>query len=77
MSKRRLKGEIVSLKMAKTAVVKVRSIKQHPKYHKRYRSDKRYKAHLLKSGYKMGDKVIIEESQPISKEKHWIVLKKV
>ena len=76
MPKRILKGTIVSDKMKDTVVVKVERIKQHPKYRKRYRVFKKYKAHSQGSDFKIGDKVVIEECKPISKDKHWKVLKK-
>ena len=77
MSKKRLQGIIVSDKMQKTVVVEVTRIKLDPKYKKRYKVDKRYKAHDEKGEYKIGDKVIIEECRPISKEKRWKVVKKL
>lgn len=60
--------------MDKTIVVLVERIKQHPRYKKRYRIFKKYKAHDPDNKYKMGDKVQIQESKPISKDKKWIVL---
>lgn len=75
--KRKLQGIIVSDKMEKTVVVKVERIKEHPKYKRRYKVSKKYKAHLEESDYKIGDKVMIEECKPISKEKHWRVIKKL
>lgn len=75
--KRKLQGIIVSDKMEKTVVVKVERIKEHPKYKRRYKVSKKYKAHLEESDYKIGDKVMIEECRPISKEKHWRVIKKL
>jgi len=75
MPKKQLKGTIVSDKMAKTVVVKVERLKEHPKYHKRYKVFKKYKAHIEKKDYKVGDEVIIEECRPISKEKKWRVIK--
>ena len=77
MSKRQLKGKIISDKMQKTVVVQVERIKEHPKYKKRYRFHKKYKAHDEKGEHKVGDKVIIEECRPISKEKRWRVIKKI
>jgi small subunit ribosomal protein S17 len=75
MPKRKLKGIIVSDKMDKTVVVKVESLKKHPKYKKRFKQHKNYKAHLEdKEKYKLGDKVVIEECQPMSKEKKWKVV---
>lgn len=77
MPKRKLIGTIVSDKAQKTVVVKVERIKEHPKYKKRYKVFKKYKAHDEKGDYKLGDKVVIEECRPISKDKKWRVVKKV
>jgi len=74
--KRILKGEIVSDKMDKTVVVKVSRLKVHPKYKRRYRISRNFKAHDEKNEYHIGDKVIIQETRPLSKEKRWIVKKK-
>jgi len=75
--KRKLEGEVVSDKMDKTVVVVVTSVKIHPKYKKRYKSSRKYKAHDEKNQYKVGDVVIIEECRPLSKDKRWRVVKKV
>jgi len=75
--KKRLTGTIISNKMEKTVVVEVERFKEHPKYKRRYRSHKKYKAHDERGEYHVGDKVIIEECRPISKEKHWRVIKKL
>lgn len=77
MPRKRLQGEVVSTKMQKTVVVRVDRIVLHPKYKKRYKVSKKYKAHNTLKDIKEGDKVIIEESRPISKEKRWRVVKKV
>jgi len=77
MPKHQLTGTIVSNKMQKTVIVKVERLKEHPKYKRRYRLHKKYKAHDEKGEYHIGDKVIIEECRPISKEKKWRVIKKV
>lgn len=61
------------MKTAKTAVVKVERIKEHPKYKRRYKTHKKYKAHLEKEEYQIGDKVMIEECRPLSKDKKWRV----
>lgn len=76
MSKKQLTGTIVSNKMQKTVVVEVERIREYPKYKKQYRIHKRYKAHDEKSEYKIGDRVIIEECRPLSKEKRWQVIGK-
>jgi len=74
---RTLKGSVVSDKMEKTVVVEVTRLRVHPKYKKRYKVSKRYKAHDEKNEYKTGDKVIIQETRPRSKEKRWTVVKKI
>ncbi|MCD6568626.1 30S ribosomal protein S17 [bacterium] len=73
-SKRKLKGIVVSDKMQKTVVVKVTRLKFHPKYKKYYRVSKKFKAHDEENQCRVGDKVIIEETRPISKEKRWKVV---
>jgi len=72
-----LKGVIVSDKMDKTVVVLVNRYKEHPKYKKRYKVSKKYKADDQKNEYKIGDKVIIQETRPISRDKKWKVIKKI
>lgn len=75
--KQQLQGTIISDKMAKTVVVNVRHIKQHPKYKKRFNVDKKYKAHTEASDFKVGDQVVIESCRPISKDKHWKVIQRI
>ena len=77
MPKKQITGAVVSNKMQKTVVVKVERIKEHPRYKKRYKVHKKYKAHDEKGECKKGDKVIIEECRPMSKEKRWRVIKKI
>ncbi|PIZ89354.1 MAG: 30S ribosomal protein S17 [Candidatus Nealsonbacteria bacterium CG_4_10_14_0_2_um_filter_37_10] len=77
MPKRQLVGTITSNKIAKTVVVRVERLKEHPKYKRRFRVHKKYKAHDEKEEYQVGDRVIIEECRPISKEKRWKVIKKL
>ena len=78
MAKKQLTGTVISDKMQKTVVVLVERFKQHPKYKRRYRLHKKYKAHTEGGPtYKIGDRVVIEECRPISKEKRWKVIKKV
>jgi len=77
MPKKKLTGTIISDKMQKTVVVKIERIKEHAKYKKRLKMHKNYKAHDEKGEGKVGDKVIIEECRPISKEKKWRVIKKI
>ena len=74
---RLMKGVVVSDKMNKTAVVAVTRLKEHPIYRKRYKVTKKYKAHDEGNEYKIGDKVFIRETKPISKDKKWIIVEKV
>lgn len=74
--KRQLNGEVVSNKMQKTLVVKVDTLKTHPKYNKKFLVSKKYKAHDAYGNFAIGDKVVIEEARPMSKEKRWRVLPK-
>jgi small subunit ribosomal protein S17 len=72
-SKRQLNGIVTSNKMQKTVIVKVESVKVHPKYHKRYKIFKKYPAHTDQE-LAIGAKVTIEESKPISKTVKWKVV---
>jgi small subunit ribosomal protein S17 len=75
--KRVLVGRVKSAKMQKTVVVEVvRSVK-HPVYGKFVRVRKRYKAHDEQGQYREGDVVEIREHSPISKDKHFIVIRLV
>ena len=69
-----LKGVVVSDKMEKTVVVSVSRFVKHPLYGKFYKVSKKYKAHDEENKYKMGDKVEIVETKPISKDKHFAVI---
>jgi small subunit ribosomal protein S17 len=70
-----LKGVVISDKMDKTVVVSVSRFVKHPLYGKYYKVNKKYKAHDEENKYKVGDNVEIVETRPISKEKHFKVLK--
>ncbi|MBI2670226.1 MAG: 30S ribosomal protein S17 [Candidatus Yanofskybacteria bacterium] len=74
---RQLKGIVVSDKMTKTVVVSVIRLKKHPKYKKYYKITKRFKAHDEKGEYHIGDKVVIRETKPMSKDKRWQIIGKV
>lgn len=71
---KKLKGVVVSEAMNKTAVVLVNRYVKHPKYKKYIKNSKKYKAHDEKEECKKGDRVIIQECRPISKDKHWRVI---
>ena len=73
---RKLQGTIVSDKMTKTRVVAVDRMKKHPRYEKYYAVTERFKAHDEKNEYKTGDKVIIQEVRPMSREKRWTIVEK-
>ncbi|MFH1460977.1 MAG: 30S ribosomal protein S17 [Patescibacteria group bacterium] len=68
-----LKGLVVSDKMDKTVSVLVDRYKEHPKYKKRYKISKKYLVDDSKDEYKIGDRVIIQETRPMSKKKKWRV----
>ena len=69
-----LKGVVVSDKMNKTVVVAVSRFVKHPLYGKYYKVTKKYKAHDENNKYKTGDKVVIVETKPISKDKKFKVV---
>lgn len=75
--RRRLKGVVISDKMEKTVVVAVTRLKKHPKYKKFFKITKHFKAHDEKNEYHPGDKVVIEETRPLSKEKRWKVVNRL
>lgn len=70
-----LKGVVVSDKMDKTVVVEVTRFVEHKKYGKRIKKTKNYKAHDADNEKKVGDIVEIEETKPMSKDKHFKVIK--
>ncbi|MBP7007041.1 MAG: 30S ribosomal protein S17 [Candidatus Pacebacteria bacterium] len=69
-----LQGVVVGDKMNKTIVVSVGRFIKHPKYGKYYKVSKKYKAHDEENTYKIGDKVKIIETRPISKDKKFKVM---
>ena len=77
MSERGIKktqiGVVVSDKMDKTVVVKVDRLVKHPVYNKYIKRSAKYKAHDENNSCKMGDRVVISESRPLSKDKCWKV----
>ncbi len=74
MPKRILQGVVVSDKADKTIVVKVERRFAHPLYKKTVKVSKKYLAHDPENSHKIGDKVRIIESRPISKLKKWQVV---
>lgn len=74
---RKFEGVVVSDKMDKTVVVKTDRLEKNEKYQKYFRVSNRFKAHDENNEYKVGDKVVIAETRPLSKEKRWSVIGKI
>jgi len=70
--RRRMTGVVTSNKMMKTVVVEISRSYRHPLYRKVVHATHRVKAHD-EFGCAIGDKVVIVESAPISREKAWVV----
>ncbi|HEX9126765.1 MAG TPA: 30S ribosomal protein S17 [Methylomirabilota bacterium] len=64
-------GVVVSDKMTKTRVVKIERVYRHPRYERVITRSKRLKAHDETNASKVGDRVLIEETRPLSKDKRW------
>src|SRR5215471_8788326 len=64
-------GEVISSKMAKTIIVRVERRFPHPRFKKVVTGYKKFYAHDEKSEAKVGDRVRIEETRPVSKTKRW------
>lgn len=67
-------GRVASNKMQKTVVVEIETVKQHPLYHRNIRRTQRLKAHDENNACQIGDLVKVEQTRPISKDKHWRVI---
>ena len=74
MPKRVLQGVVVSAACDKTVIVRVERRVMHPLYKKFVSRSKKYAAHDEDNRYRAGDAVRIEESRPLSKRKHWVVV---
>jgi small subunit ribosomal protein S17 len=72
--KRQFKGVIVSNGMNKTIVVRIDSVKTHPKYGKQYARSKKYHVHDEKGTHAVGETVSFVECRPLSKTKRWRVI---
>ncbi|MBW2095196.1 MAG: 30S ribosomal protein S17 [Deltaproteobacteria bacterium] len=72
--RKRLIGTVVSDRMEKTALVRVNRLTRHPVYKKYIRKRSKYMAHDPLNQCKVGDKVQIVESRPLSKRKRWQVV---
>lgn len=74
---KKLTGTVVSNKMKDTIVVEVSRYVKHPKYQKFIKSSKKFKAHDAGNTAQIGDKVEIEETKPVSKDKHFKLANKL
>jgi small subunit ribosomal protein S17 len=70
-NKRTIKGVVVSNKMDKTIVVRAERLVKHAVFQKYIRSYVKYKAHDESNSCDIGDKVLIIESRPMSRDKRW------
>ena len=68
-------GVVVSDAMQKTRVVQIERVYRHPKYQRVIRMSKRLKAHDEGNESKVGDRVLIEETRPLSRDKRWRIRK--
>lgn len=69
----RLVGRVVSDRMQKTVVVMVERTRRHPRYGKVVTVRKKFYAHDEKNECRVGDRVRIVESRPLSRTKRWVV----
>ncbi len=69
-----LVGVVVSDRMQKTVVVAVERLVAHPLYGRRLRRTKRYKAHDAEGVARVGDRVLLMETRPLSADKRWRVV---
>jgi len=67
-------GRVVSDKMDKTIVVAVETLVRHPLYQRTIRQTRKFKAHDEQNTCRIGDKVRIMETRPLSKDKRWRVV---
>lgn len=72
-----IQGKVVSIGMTKTVVIETPTQRIHPLYKKIMRATRRYKAHCEDTTILVGDMVEIQSCRPLSKEKHFRVLKKI
>jgi small subunit ribosomal protein S17 len=72
-NKRLITGVVVSDKMEKTVIVRTERLVKHQVFKKYIRRHVKYKAHDERNECKAGDRVLIIESRPISRDKRWRV----
>jgi len=68
-------GVVVSDAMQKTRVVRIERVYRHPRYERVVRTSKKLKAHDEANASRVGDRVLIEETRPLSREKRWRIRK--
>jgi len=73
IGRRKIVGVVVKDKMDKSVVIEVEKFLKHPRYHKYLKTKKRYKAHDEGNVCRVGDKVLLVETRPLSKDKRWLV----
>jgi small subunit ribosomal protein S17 len=73
-NQRVFRGTVESASMKKTIVVRVSAVRWHPKYHRQYRTSKKYLVHDEANASKVGDTVQFVETRPLSKRKRWTVV---
>jgi small subunit ribosomal protein S17 len=69
-----LEGVVVKCAMKDTAVVSIERYEKHPKYKKYQRLSKKFLVHDPGNTAVVGDKVVIRETRPISKRKHFVIV---
>ena len=75
IKQRERQGIVVSDKMEKTIVVEVSSVRPHAEYKKVVRRTERLKAHDEQNEARMGDKVLVRECRPLSRDKTWRLIR--
>ncbi|PIP21584.1 MAG: 30S ribosomal protein S17 [Candidatus Nealsonbacteria bacterium CG23_combo_of_CG06-09_8_20_14_all_40_13] len=76
MSKK-IRGKIISDKMDKTVIVEVTRVKENKLYGRKYLTDKSFQADTGDEKYQIGEIVEIAQTRPISKHKHFKVVKRI
>ncbi len=70
-NRKTITGTVVSDKMDKTIVIAVNTFVTHPLYKKQIKNTTKFKAHDENNECKIGDKVVVMETRPLSREKRW------
>ncbi len=74
--KRQLEGVVTSIGAQHTVQVRVDRVNMHPVYKKRFTVSKKYACDYRKDDLRVGDRVVFEETRPISKTKRWRIISK-